>query len=182
MSPPRVLRCPPSPLQTVSTAKRGLCCRTSNAFDSRDLSARVRLTHRRIPMGHTWLDQPFRSYRGKRTATGDWTMWSALSLKKTRPNRRAIKSKRSKTLYDAGRYAIPEPRLSPSNDFGKYLGKKALVIGAGPGGLVSALYLAREGFTVEVRLRTRVFGTRCRRTVRIRCLRSEVIHGRIPIR
>ena len=44
----------------------------------------------------------------------------------------------------------------------KYLGKKAVVIGAGPAGAAAAAFLAKNGFTVKVRLVNQWCLNRCR--------------------
>ena len=47
------------------------------------------------------------------------------------------------------RCELPGSRLPAYGSY-RYRGKTALVIGAGPAGMVAARYLAREGFTVQV--------------------------------
>jgi NADPH-dependent 2,4-dienoyl-CoA reductase/sulfur reductase-like enzyme len=51
----------------------------------------------------------------------------------------------SRAPAQAPEAAEPAPAVTPL-----YMGKKAVVVGAGPAGAVAAMFLARQGFTVDV--------------------------------
>ena len=170
------------PSRTMFPTKYSCCEGDSNVIYRRGMSTRVRKMQVRVLKNHKVFD-PL-TFIGNMLLQATEKRLNALADESVIQQESHPGTEKYGSLYGVDRRQMPGLRLSTDGSL-KYQGKTALIIGAGPGGIMSAVYLAREGFTVQV---TILFMPRfCRTEMDDRCLRNEttqekiLIHSRVPI-